>query len=120
MTRAQLLIYDSQCRLADFLSEFVKSRLLWLRDVRHVKTCMNLLRQGGAGLLVMKLGGNLEQELSLLANVKLHFPAAQVIVVGDTDHPMLAGLCWDLGAAYVLFPPQPLEKLTEMVAGFFP
>ncbi|MBI3409489.1 MAG: hypothetical protein HY040_14205 [Planctomycetes bacterium] len=120
MNRAQLLIYDSQGRLADQFSEFARARSVWLRDVRHAKTCLNLLRQGGGGLLVLKLGANLEQEMSLLAQVTQLFPATAVIVVGDTDHPTLAGLCWDLGAAHVLFPPQPLEKLNEIVAAFLP
>lgn len=119
MNRAQLLIYDSSGRLGELLSEFARAHSLWLRDVRHVKTCLNLLRQGGSGLLVLKLGANLEQELSLLVQVAQLFPATGVIVVGDADHPTLAGLCWDLGAAHVLFPPQPFEKLNEIVTGFF-
>ena len=32
-------------------------------------------------------------------------------------HAALAGLAWDLGADYVLFPPQPRELLPEIVAG---
>ena len=32
-----------------------------------------------------------------------------------SDQPPLAGLAWDLGACYVLFPPQPREQLLEIV-----
>src|SRR5262245_41563013 len=118
MNRAQLLIYDSAGRLADRLTDLAQARSLWVRDVCHVNTCLNLLRQSSPGILVLKLGHNLEQELSLLVQVKQFFPTAAVIAVGDSDHPALAGLCWDLGAAYVLFPPQPLEKLPEIITGF--
>jgi DNA-binding NtrC family response regulator len=120
MNRAQILVFGGEGRLADQLQELGQARSLWVRDVRHGKTCLNLLRQGGPGLLVLKFGKNLEQELSLLAQVKLLFPEIAVLVVGDTEHPTLAGLCWDLGAAYVLFPPEPVERLREVIAGFLP
>lgn len=90
----------------------------WVRDVRHVKTCLNLLRQGGADVLVLRLGKNIDQELALLEQVGLLFPATKSIVVGPADNPPLAGLAWDLGAAYVLFPPRPLESIRDIVLGF--
>ena len=40
-----------------------------------------------------------------------------VVLAADGDQPELAGLAWDLGAAYVLLPPQPRERLPEIVAG---
>lgn len=120
MNRAQIFVYGGEGRLAGQLQELAQLRSLWVRDVRHVKSCLNLLRQGGAGVLVLRVGSHLEQELALLAQVKQLFPETSIIVVGVTDHPTLAGLCWDLGAAYVLFPPEPLEKLTEVIHGFLP
>ena len=33
------------------------------------------------------------------------------------EHARLAGLAWDLGAAYVHLPPQPHERLPGIVAG---
>jgi hypothetical protein len=37
-------------------------------------------------------------------------------VVGDADHAGLAALYWDLGAAYVLSPPQTRDALPGVVA----
>ena len=120
MHQAQLLVFGLEGRLADVLRELAESRSLWLREVRHVKTCLNLLRQGGAGVLVLKLGNNLDLELSLLEQAAYLFPTTRIIVVGPADNPPLAGLAWDLGAAYVLFPPQPIESIRDVVLGFLP
>src|SRR5262249_4929443 len=86
----------------------------------HVKSCVNLLRKGGADLLVLKLGKHLEQELSLLEQVSELFPATATIVIGNTDHPQLAALAWELGARHVLFPPEPVEKIAGILKGFLP
>jgi DNA-binding NarL/FixJ family response regulator len=120
MHHAQLLAYGLEGRLADVLQELAQGRALWLREVRHVKTCLNLLRRGGAGVLVLRLGKNLDQELSLVEQVTRQFPTTRTIVVGNADNPPLAALAWDLGAAYVLFPPQPVEWIRELVQGFLP
>ena len=42
------------------------------------------------------------------------------IAVGESDHPALAGLAWELGATFVLFPPTPLETITELVTRLLP
>jgi hypothetical protein len=118
MQRAQLLAYGLKGRLADILRGFAQERELWLREVRHVKTCLNLLRQGGAEVLVLRLGENLDKEMALLEQVDHLFPTTATIVVGPTDNQPLAALAWDLGAAYVLFPPQPIESIADLVTGF--
>ena len=120
MHHAQLVAYGVEGRLAEVLGELAHGRALWLREARHTKTCLNLLRQGGAGVLVLRLGKNLDQEMTLLEQVTVLFPRTRTIVVGPADNPALAGLAWDLGAAYVLFPPQPIEALGDIVVGFLP
>src|SRR5438105_3332318 len=111
MQHAQIVAFGLEGRLADVLQELTTGRALWLRESRHVKTCLNLLRRGGATVLVLRFGKNLDQELTLLDQVAHLFPATRTIVVGPTDNPPLAALAWDLGAAYVLFPPQPIESI---------
>jgi hypothetical protein len=118
MQRAQILAYGLEERLADVVQELAQNRALWLRHVSHVKTCLSLLRRGSAGVLVLRLGRNLDQELTLLEHVSHLFPATRTIVVGPVDNPSLAGLAWDLGAAHTLFPPQPVEAIREVVLGF--
>jgi hypothetical protein len=119
MHHAQLLAFGLEGRVADILRELAQGRALWLREVRHVKTCLGLLRRG-AEVLVLRLGKNLDQELTLLQQVTHLFPTTRTIVVGHTDNQPLAALAWDLGAAYVLFPPQPVETICDVVLGFLP
>ena len=44
------------------------------------------------------------------------YPAAVTVVVGDMDSPVIDELAWDLGASYVLLPPQSRELLLEVIA----
>jgi hypothetical protein len=68
-------------------------------------------------VLVLKLGRDLEKELSVLEQATRLYPETPAVVVGDAVNAVLEGLAWDLGASYVLFPPQPREQLPEIVAG---
>ncbi len=62
-------------------------------------------------------GRDLERELATLEQVSWLYPDAATVLVGDSDPPWLAGLAWDLGARWVLLPPQSRERLTEIVTG---
>jgi hypothetical protein len=68
-------------------------------------------------VLVVKVGSNLESELALVERAGWLAPEAATVVVGDADHPQLAALAWDLGAACVLLPPLGREHLPAVVAG---
>jgi hypothetical protein len=118
MQHAQLVAFGVEGLLGEIVRELAQRQELWLRDVRHVKTCLSVLRSGGVGVLVLRLGKNLDQELALLEQVRRLFPATRTIVVGPADNVSLAALAWDLGAAYVLFPPQPVESIRDVLLGF--
>jgi hypothetical protein len=118
MRHAQLLAWGLEGPLLDSLRALAQDRAVWLREVRQPKACLALLLEGGAGAFVLRLGRNIDEELSLLESVSRLFPEIPTIVVGDTPHPGLAALAWDLGAKYVLMPPQPIEELPEIVKGF--
>lgn len=120
MRQAQVLVYESDGRLAQRLDVWAQIRKVWLRELRSVPSCLNALRRGGPGVLVLRLGRDLEQEMGLLEQVSWLFPDTASVVVGDTDNPILAGLAWDLGARCVLFPPQPVEILPEIVERLLP
>ncbi len=83
----------------------------------QAETCLRLLKAGGPAVLIVKTGRDLERELALLDRATWLYPDAPAVLVADGDQPGLAGLAWDLGAAYVLLPPQPRERLAEIVAG---
>jgi DNA-binding NarL/FixJ family response regulator len=88
-----------------------------LRELRRPSACLRHLARGGPSLLVVAVGPNPEDPLTLLEHVFRHLPEVQTVVVGDADDPAAAALAWDLGASYVLFPPTPRELLLDVVAG---
>jgi len=53
--------------------------------------------------------------LELLADVHERFPDTAAVVVGDAEEMPLTNLAWDLGASYVLAPPQSRQVLPEIV-----
>ncbi|HYT88188.1 MAG TPA: hypothetical protein VEL76_05675 [Gemmataceae bacterium] len=114
MRRAQVVIYENDGRLTGLLRERATACGWWLREVHHAGACLRLLRRGG--VLVLKVGRDVERELTLLERATRLCPDAVAVLVGDADNPALAGLAWDLGARYVLFPPQPREHLPDIVS----
>ncbi len=117
MRLPQIVVYEKDGRLKLQLEALAEQRRWALREARQPETCLGHLSQGGPAVVVIKVGRDLERELGLLERTAWLFPNATAVVVGDGDQPPWAGLAWDLGAAYVLFPPQPRERLPEIVAG---
>lgn len=119
MQHAQVLICETDGKLADVLRPLGESRGIWVRELRQPRACLAELARGGPGVLVLRIGRDLESELALLQQVTLNFPDCRTVVVGDVDHPSLADLAWDLGATYVLLPPTALDLLTAVVDRLF-
>jgi hypothetical protein len=117
MRHPMLLIVEGDGRLAALLRPVAEQHRWALHEPRQTGACLRLLRRADRAVLVVRAGRDLERELGLLERVKWLFPGAATVLVGDVDHPALAGLAWDLGADFVLFPPQPREHLPEIVAG---
>jgi hypothetical protein len=114
-----VLVYETDGLLAHVLRRADKVREgNWsLREPRRLESCLRLLRRGGPSVLVLKVGKDLVRELTILERVSWLFPDTAAVVVGDAADNALAGLVWDLGAAYALFPPLPRELLPGIVAG---
>ena len=118
MRYAQVLVYENDTLLTTMLEEKARQEKWSLRHPRDFAECVALLGRGGPGVLVLRIGRDLEFELSLLERVAHLFPDAGTVVVGEAaTHAALAGLAWDLGADCVLLLPQPGEMLPEVVAG---
>jgi DNA-binding NtrC family response regulator len=111
----QVVIYENDGRIADLLRRESKPRQYSLREPRRPESCLRLLRRGGPNVVVLKIGTDLLQELSLLERIRWLFPETAAVVVSDTADPVLAGLAWDLGATLVLFPPQPRHSLLDIL-----
>jgi DNA-binding NtrC family response regulator len=117
MQAPQIVVYENDGRLKLQLEALAEERRWALRETRRPETCLRLLARGGPAVLVVKAGRDLERELALLERAAWLYPDAPVVLAADGDQPELAGLAWDLGAACVLLPPQPRERLPEIVAG---
>jgi hypothetical protein len=106
----QVVVYEPDGRLAAQLRPLAERQAWSLREPRQAEACLRLLPAGEPGVLVVKLGRDLEDELGLVQRARQLSPATGIIVVADSDHPRLAGLAWDLGATLVLTPsPAPPE-----------
>ena len=115
MRRAQVIVYETDGRIAQMLRAHGAAHGWWLRPVRNPARVLSLLHHGEPGVVVLKTGRDLEREFAVLEKISRSFPDVATVVVGDADQPALAGLAWDLGARFVLFPPQPREQLPEIV-----
>jgi hypothetical protein len=120
MYHPQVLVVESDGKLAAMLRPLTVERKWALREPRQLAPCLRLLSRGGPGVLVIKAGRDLERELTFLERVAWLRPGTATVLVGDAESGSLVGLAWDLGADFVLFPPQPREQLPEIVAGLMP
>ncbi len=118
MRQRQVLVCESDGRLAEVLREVVQSQGWRLSEVRHLRVCRGLLPQGGDSVFVLRMGRDLLREMTAVQEITSLFPETATIVVCDADNQAVVGLAWDLGAAFVLHPPQVRELLPEVVAGF--
>jgi hypothetical protein len=117
MRHPQLLVYEWDGRLAGVLRPLADKHKWLLREPRQLSACLRLFGRGGPGVLILRVGRNLERELATLEQVSWLYPDAATVLVGDGDQAWLSGLAWDLGASYVLLPPQTRERLTDLVRG---
>ena len=119
MRQAQALLYESDGRLAKLLQPVFDTHRWRLRELRQIDSIAEALKES-IPLLILKIGRNLYEELVLLEQTRWYFPETSIVVVGETAHPELEGLAWDLGADFVLFPPLPKEHLVEIVKTMMP
>jgi hypothetical protein len=101
--------------LLERLREFALARHIFLRETSQLSACRDLLQSARPAAFVLVLGRDLERELALLELAHACLPGTSIIVVGEADNPALAGLAWELGAMCALFPPTPMEKITEVL-----
>ena len=66
MKHAVLFTVGVEGRLAELLAEWAGQRGLAHRLIRHARACLNLVRHNPAAVVVLKLGRDLEKELTLL------------------------------------------------------
>jgi DNA-binding NtrC family response regulator len=111
----QLLIYETDRRLATLLQRLADKNNWLLRQPRQPSAVLRLLDRGGPGVFLLRLSRDLERELALLEQVSWLHPDASTVVVADNEQRELSSLVWDLGARWVLLPPHTRERLEEIV-----
>lgn len=116
MRHPLLLTLGITGRLLEALSNLASERGVAHHAVRRPGGCVRFLRQGAAGVVVLRLGQDLEKEMQLLEETTAAFPDTAVVVLDDSGNPALAGLAWDLGAACVVAPPLGPDHLPAIVA----
>src|ERR1700722_16842515 len=107
MQQTQVVTYGLHDVLAERLRELAQARRFWLRETSQFAACRNLVQTAPPSVFVLVLGRDVERELALLEQMHACQPGTATIVVGETDNPALAGLAWELGATFALFPPLP-------------
>ncbi len=115
MRHPQVLVYETDRRLATALQPLADKNKWLLREPRQLSAVLRLLERGGPGVFVLRLSRDGERELALLEQVSWLHPDTAVILVADGDQARLSALAWDLGVRWVLLPPQTRERLAEIV-----
>ncbi|HTU20839.1 MAG TPA: hypothetical protein VMG10_22490 [Gemmataceae bacterium] len=117
MRYPQLLVYETDRRLAILLQRLADKNDWVLREPRRPSSVLRLLDRSGPGLLLLRLSSDLERELAMLEQVSWLHPDTGTVLVADNEQRRLSGLAWDLGVRWVLLPPHTRERLEEIVAG---
>jgi hypothetical protein len=114
MKHPQIVVFETDSTLASYLQPLALERRWLVRESRQGPACLELLR-GGPAVLVLKIGRHLVRELTFLDEAHAATPGVPIVAVGDAEDATLFGLTMELGASYVLFPPQPRHQLAEVV-----
>jgi hypothetical protein len=119
MLHPQIIVHEFDGRLAEQLRPLTQPPRRWaLREPRQSEPLWRYLRQCGPAVFVVKIGREPERELTLLERVNWRHPDVATVAVGDPDDaPILAGLAWDVGVSFALFPPLSRDLLPDVVCG---
>jgi hypothetical protein len=112
----QLLVYETDRRLAGLLQRVADKNNWLLHEPRQLSAVLRQLDRGRPSLLVLHPSRDLERELSMLEQLAWLHPDAAVVLVADGEQRGLSALAWDLGVRWVLLPPHTRERLEELVS----
>jgi hypothetical protein len=113
----QVLAYDQDGRLFPLLKPFREEARWAVRSISRLESCLDPGGSPEPTVLVMKPGRKPEKDMATLERLTGHDPNLQAVVIVEENQAGLAALAWDLGAAFVLFPPQVPVHLQEVVRG---
>jgi hypothetical protein len=117
MQYPQIVVHERDGRLAEQLRPLAATERWALREPRQAEALWRVLREGGPTVFVLKMREP-EHDLELIGRIGWQLPDGATVAVGDPDDAeVLAGLAWDAGAAFALFPPLSRDLLPDIVAG---
>lgn len=116
MQHPQVLVYETDRRLASALQRLADKNNWLLREPRQLSAVLRLFDRGGPGVIILRLSRDAERELAMLEQLSWLHPDAATILVADGEHTNLFALAWDLGVRWILLPPHTRERLEEIVA----
>ena len=118
MLHPQIVVFERESRLGPLLRDLAAQQRWALREPRQRTLCWEHLEQATTTVLVIRVERPADAELALLGQAARECPQVALVAVGGADDAdTLAGLCWDLGADYALFPPLSRDLLPEVVRG---
>src|SRR5262245_38637930 len=111
MRHPSIVVFETDRSLASTLRPLAEERRWLLRESRQGPACINLLRGGGPAVLVVKIGRHVLRELTLIDDVHAALPDVPIVAAGDAEDSTLMSIALELGASYVVLPPQPRHAL---------
>ena len=118
MKRPRIIVVEDDGRLASQLAGLAADRRWSLRECRRAERCLSHLARDGAAVVVVRLAEVPASEIVLLSRIAGQLPGVRTVAVGGrTNVEVVAGVVWDLGVDFALFPPTPIDLLPEIVAG---
>lgn len=123
MQHPQIVVYESDGWLAEQVRELARENSWLVRESRQPEACLNLLLESRPAVVLLKLERKLVDELSLLQTLHERVPDRPIAVFSDVkldnsaQRASLAGLAYDLGARYVMFPPLMKTSIEDLTAG---
>lgn len=123
MRYPQIVIYETRGELASEVADLAREHGWVVRESRQPDACLKLLQADRPSVIILKIERQLVDELTLLTRINELAPESAVIAVSDVklenaaQRSNLAGLIYDLGASYVLFPPLMRTTIEDLVLG---
>jgi DNA-binding NtrC family response regulator len=118
MKRPQVIVVESDDRLASQLTGPIGEKHWRLRATRRAERCMKFLVQDRPTVVVVRLGEPPGAELGWLSRVAGRLPGVRTVAIGGAANAaVVAGVVWDLDIDFALFPPLALDLLPEIVIG---
>jgi hypothetical protein len=123
MQHPQIVIYEADGWLAAQVVELAREHSWLVRESRRPEACLALLHDCRPAVLLVKLDRKMIDEFQLIAAARERVPECPIAVFSDVkfegaaQRASLAGLAYDIGVRYVMFPPLTKTLIEDVTAG---